>query len=157
MLGKRSYPNKLWLTNETLQVIEQRRKARLLGDMTTYRRLNGVQNRLIHRDRTQFVARKADEIELAAERKTWVAYSSISETSLKIKLPPWVPSCPGMVHFSLTKVLVLSGGRTTSVRSSTILVRLRLLMIVPANLAVKDLEQMFLQMSLSAPQKFDMQ
>jgi len=62
-----------------------------------------------------------------------------------------------MVHFSLMKVLVLSGGRTTSVRSSTILVRLRLLMIVPANLAVKDLEQMFLQMSLSAPQKLDMQ
>ena len=31
------------------------------------------------------------------------------------------------------------------------------LMIVPANLAVKDLEQMFLQMSLSAPQKSDMQ
>ena len=63
VLDKRSYPKKSWLTNETLQVIEQRRKARLLGDMTTYRRLNGVRNRLIHRDRTQFVARKADEIE----------------------------------------------------------------------------------------------
>ena len=69
VLGKRSYPQKSWLTNETLQVIEQRRKARLLGDMTTYRRLNGVRNRLIHRDRTQFVARKADEIELAAKKK----------------------------------------------------------------------------------------
>ena len=110
VLGRRSYTKKSWLTNETLQVIEQRRKAKLLGDMTTYRRLNGVRNRLIHRDRTQFVARKADEIELAAKRKTWAAYSSISETSLKIKLPPWVPSCPGMVHFCLTKVLVLSGG-----------------------------------------------
>ncbi|XP_065561308.1 uncharacterized protein LOC136027774 [Artemia franciscana] len=37
--------------------------------MATYRRLNGVRNRLIHRDRTQFVARKADEIELAAKKK----------------------------------------------------------------------------------------
>ncbi|XP_065557775.1 uncharacterized protein LOC136025720 [Artemia franciscana] len=69
VLGKRSYPKKSWLSNETLQVLEQRRKARLLGDMTTYRRLNGVRNRLIHRDRTQFVARKADEIELAAKKK----------------------------------------------------------------------------------------
>ncbi|XP_065574953.1 uncharacterized protein LOC136036578 [Artemia franciscana] len=69
VLGKRSYPKKSWLTNETLQVIEQRRKARLLGDMTTYRRLNGVGNRLIHWDRTQFVARKTDEIELAAKKK----------------------------------------------------------------------------------------
>ena len=68
LLGKRSYPKKSWLTNETLQVIEQRRKARLLGDRTTYRRLNGVWNRLIHRDRTQFVARKADEMELAAKK-----------------------------------------------------------------------------------------
>ena len=69
VLGKRSYPKKSWLTNETLRVIEQRRKARLLGDMTTYRRLNGVRNRLIHRDRTQFAARKADDIELAAKKK----------------------------------------------------------------------------------------
>ncbi|XP_065557829.1 uncharacterized protein LOC136025771 [Artemia franciscana] len=69
VLGKRSYPKKSWLTNETLQVIEQRRKARLLEDMTTYRRLNGVRNRLIHRDRTQFVARKANEIDLAAKKK----------------------------------------------------------------------------------------
>ena len=60
VLGKRSYPKKSWLTNETLQVIEQRRKARLLGDMTTYRRLNGARNRLNRRDRTQFVARKAN-------------------------------------------------------------------------------------------------
>lgn len=69
VLGKRSFPKKSWLTDETLQVIEQRRRARLLGDMATYRRLNGVRNRLIHRDRTQFVARKADEIELAAKKK----------------------------------------------------------------------------------------
>ena len=70
VLGKRSYPKKSWLTNETLQVIEQRRKARLLGDMTTYRRLNGVRNRLIYRmDRTQFVARKADEIEASSKKE----------------------------------------------------------------------------------------
>ncbi|XP_065574974.1 uncharacterized protein LOC136036596 [Artemia franciscana] len=69
VLGQRSYPKTSWLTNETLQVIEQRGKAKLLGDMTTYRRLNGVRNRLIHRDRTQFFARKADEIELAAKKK----------------------------------------------------------------------------------------
>ena len=36
VLGKRSYPKKSWLTNEALQVIEPRRKAILLGDMTTY-------------------------------------------------------------------------------------------------------------------------
>ena len=59
VLGKRSYPKKSWLTNETLQVIEQRRKARLLVDMTTYWRLDGVQTRPIHRDRTH-VARKAN-------------------------------------------------------------------------------------------------
>ena len=59
VLGKRGFPKKSWLTNETLQVIEQRRRARLLGHMATYRRLNGMQNRLIHRDRTQFIARES--------------------------------------------------------------------------------------------------
>ena len=48
VLDKRSYPKKSWLTNETLQVIEQRRKVRLLGDMTTYRRLNGVRAEQTH-------------------------------------------------------------------------------------------------------------
>ena len=69
MLGKRSFPEKSWPTNETLQVTDQRRRVRILEDMATYRRLYGVRNRLIHRDRAQFVARKAGEIELAAKKK----------------------------------------------------------------------------------------
>ena len=56
-----------------MQVKEQRRRKRLLGDVTTYRRLNGVQNRLIYEDRTQFILRKADEIDLATIRKDMVS------------------------------------------------------------------------------------
>ncbi|XP_065583485.1 craniofacial development protein 2-like [Artemia franciscana] len=114
VLGKRSYPKKSWLTNETLQVIEQRRKARLLGDMTTYRRLNGVRNRLIHRDRTQFVARKANEIELAAKKKDMDSLFKHLRDLTENKTPTLGPVL-SRDDFSLTKVLVLSGGRTTHI------------------------------------------
>ncbi|XP_065572953.1 uncharacterized protein LOC136035238 [Artemia franciscana] len=69
LLGKRRFPKKSWLTNEMMQAIDKRQRARLPGDMDTYRRLNGLQNKLIHRDQAHFVARKADEIELAAKQK----------------------------------------------------------------------------------------
>ena len=62
----RQRAKKAWVQFDTLDVIEQRRKARLLGDMPTYRRLNGVRNKLIQRDKKLFVERKANELEGAA-------------------------------------------------------------------------------------------
>ncbi|XP_065570261.1 uncharacterized protein LOC136033440 [Artemia franciscana] len=134
VLGKRSYPKKSWLTNETLQVIEQRRKARLLGDMTTHQRLNGVRNRLIHQDRTQFVARKADEIELAAKKRDMGSLFKHLRDLTENKTPTLGPVLSRDGALLSDEGYCLERWKTTSVRSSTILVRLRLLMIVPANL-----------------------
>jgi len=69
LLGKGSYLKKPWLKKETLQTVEQGWRARLLGDMTTHQKHNGVQNRLFHQDQTQFVARKTHEIKLATKKK----------------------------------------------------------------------------------------
>jgi len=65
-IGRAKRAKKAWVQFDTLDVIEQRRKARLLGDMPTYRRLNGVRNKLIQRDKKLFVERKANELEGAA-------------------------------------------------------------------------------------------
>jgi sorting nexin-29 len=67
-VGRKMYSKKPWLSQEALRIIEQRRKARLAGDMPSYRRLNGVRNKLIHRDKQQFVDKKADELEDAARK-----------------------------------------------------------------------------------------
>jgi hypothetical protein len=41
-VGRKKRANKAWIQSDMLDLIEQRRKVRLLDDMPTYRSLNGV-------------------------------------------------------------------------------------------------------------------
>ncbi|XP_065567300.1 uncharacterized protein LOC136031560 [Artemia franciscana] len=50
ILGKKRRPKKVWISEETSNVIELRRKARQHGDMMSYRKLNGIHNKLVHLD-----------------------------------------------------------------------------------------------------------
>ncbi|XP_065576333.1 uncharacterized protein LOC136037539 [Artemia franciscana] len=60
--------NKSWISQETLNIIEQLRKARLAKDIVTHRRLNGVKNKFLHRDRKLFTEKKAADLEEAARK-----------------------------------------------------------------------------------------
>ena len=61
-------PKKPWISNETLEIIEQRRAARLSGDSDSYRRLNAVRNAAIRRDREKFWEEQATLLESASQR-----------------------------------------------------------------------------------------
>ena len=66
-LGKRrSTPKRPWISPRTLAIIEERRKARLSGDMPRYRTLNGERNISIRRDQDAFWARQASDLEDAS-------------------------------------------------------------------------------------------
>ncbi|KAL1246814.1 hypothetical protein QQF64_034817 [Cirrhinus molitorella] len=62
----RSSPNKPWISETTLDIIERRREARLRGDLTEYRRLNRQRNMAIAEDREKFWQAEAKHLESAA-------------------------------------------------------------------------------------------
>ncbi|KAJ8287175.1 hypothetical protein GJAV_G00048520 [Gymnothorax javanicus] len=59
-------PKQPWITQPTLDVIAQRREARLRGDMTEYRQLNAVRNKAISANRERFWKEEAERLESAA-------------------------------------------------------------------------------------------
>ena len=65
-IGRLKPRKKSWISQETLDVIELRRKARLAKDMVIYKRLNGVRDGILHRDRKLFTEKKATDLEEAA-------------------------------------------------------------------------------------------
>ena len=67
-IGRSRHKNKPWISQETLSVIELRRKARLAKNMPEYRRLNGLRNSLLHSDRKTFVDKKASDLEDASRK-----------------------------------------------------------------------------------------
>ena len=67
-IGRLKPRKKSWISQETLDAIGQCRKARLAKDMVTYRRLNGVGNKFLHRDRKLFTAKKTADLEEAARK-----------------------------------------------------------------------------------------
>ena len=62
----RPTPKNPWVSNATLEIIEQRRAARLAGDMAEYRRLNRVRNAALRRDKEAYWANMADQLEEAS-------------------------------------------------------------------------------------------
>lgn len=67
VLGRsRSFPRKPWISERTLNIIDQRREARLRGDLPEYRRLNRLRNVAIAEDREKFWQAEAQQLESAA-------------------------------------------------------------------------------------------
>ncbi|KAK2723549.1 hypothetical protein QYM36_002028 [Artemia franciscana] len=60
---------KPWLLQEPVDVITLRRQVRLRREMKTNRHLNGVRNKLTHRDLKSFADPKSDELQEAVTRK----------------------------------------------------------------------------------------
>ncbi|GAA6081389.1 uncharacterized protein LOC109521465 [Tachysurus ichikawai] len=59
-------PKKPWILERTLNIIDQRREARLRGDLTEYRRLNRQRNVAIAEDEEKFWQAEAKHLESAA-------------------------------------------------------------------------------------------
>ena len=59
-------PKKPWISQETLDIINHRRAARLRGDLDEYRRLNCHRNMSIRRDREKFWSDQASILEKAS-------------------------------------------------------------------------------------------
>ena len=64
----RPTPKQPWISNETLEIIDRRREARLSGDLAAHRRLNGVCNAAIRQDREKFWDEQATLLESAAQQ-----------------------------------------------------------------------------------------
>ncbi|KAL1276258.1 hypothetical protein QQF64_035881 [Cirrhinus molitorella] len=62
----RSSPNKPWISETTLDIIERRREARLRDDLTEYQRLNRQRNMAIAEDREKFWQAEAKYLESAS-------------------------------------------------------------------------------------------
>lgn len=63
----RPQPKKPWISVQTLEIIEQRRAARLRGDLDEYRGLNKTRNVAIAKDREAYWRREAEQLETAAK------------------------------------------------------------------------------------------
>ena len=57
-----------WMSARTLEIVNQRRKARLDGNIGLYRRLNGARNASIRQDQETFWSREATQLEEASQR-----------------------------------------------------------------------------------------
>ncbi|XP_019615797.1 PREDICTED: uncharacterized protein LOC109463421 [Branchiostoma belcheri] len=65
---KRRKKKKDFLSEETLNVVEAKRTARLEGNLGEYRRLNGKRNKLLRKDKQRWLDSLAGEAEAAARR-----------------------------------------------------------------------------------------
>ncbi|CAH1270907.1 Hypp4507 [Branchiostoma lanceolatum] len=65
---KRKKKKKDFLSEETLSVVEVKRKARLEGNLTEWRRLNAKRNKLLRKDKQRWLDNLAEEAEIAARR-----------------------------------------------------------------------------------------
>ena len=63
----RRRPKKPWICSDTLKIIDQRRSARLSGNLAEYRRLNRECNAAIRNDRRKFWNDQAECLEKAAQ------------------------------------------------------------------------------------------
>lgn len=93
VLGRSRPPRKPWISNSTLEIIEDRRAARLRGDFARYRALNKPRKKALVRDLERYWTSKAKTIEEAAKRADQrTVYRelrscgiSISDISAKVK------------------------------------------------------------------------
>ena len=69
VVGFKQRKKKEWISNQTFEVIEQRRRARLRGDITLYRQINKQHNSMLHRDKKDFIEGKAAELDQAIQKK----------------------------------------------------------------------------------------
>ena len=65
---ERCPPRRPWISPESFDLVEKRRKARLDGNMREYRRLNHRRNRSLKADRERYWSDMADVLETAAAR-----------------------------------------------------------------------------------------
>ena len=65
---ERPPPRRPWISTESLDLIEERRKARLIGKMRRYRRLNSLRNASLKADKERYWSNMADTLEAAARR-----------------------------------------------------------------------------------------
>ena len=66
----RHRPKKPCISSDTLKIIDQRRSARISGNLAEYRRLNRERNAAIRSDRRKFWNDQAERLEMAAKPTT---------------------------------------------------------------------------------------
>ncbi|CAH1239246.1 OIT3 [Branchiostoma lanceolatum] len=87
VLGKKTRNHKPWISEDTLRIVEARRQARLIGDITTYRALNSRRQALLRRDKQLWLLQTAEEVEAAsAAGRSKAVYEAVRK--LAGKTPP---------------------------------------------------------------------
>lgn len=62
-IGTKRFVRQEWISSETLDIIDERRAARLAGNRARYRELNGVRRRALHHDHQVWADNLAAEVE----------------------------------------------------------------------------------------------